>query len=88
MGTFTCNNLFNWRNMMKLLATCRCDIVTTWLMPITIKTRLSRDELQVVSNFRDGISYNIFGNWYTKGNWLDNPFVIAILGTKFLTTCV
>ena len=25
---------------------------------------------------------------YTKGNWLDDPFVIAILGTKFLTTCV
>ena len=25
---------------------------------------------------------------YSKGNWLDNPFVLAILGTKFLTTCV
>ena len=25
---------------------------------------------------------------YTKGYWLDNPFVVAILGTKFLTACV
>ena len=23
---------------------------------------------------------------YTKGNWFDDPFVLAILGTKFLTT--
>ena len=24
---------------------------------------------------------------YTKGDWLDTPFAVAILGTKFLTTC-
>ena len=25
---------------------------------------------------------------YTKGSWFDNPFVVAILWTKFFTTCV
>ena len=34
------------------------------------------------------VTYNIFGNRYTKGNWFANPFVVAILGTKFLTNCV
>ena len=34
------------------------------------------------------VIYNIFDNRYKKGNWFLNPFVVAILGTKFFTTCV
>ena len=46
--------------------------------------------MRFVTDYRmaQTVIYNIFDNRYTKGNWFANLFAVAILGTKFLTTCV
>ena len=54
-----------------------CELQMNYLRPFALTNSVGEDVI---------ITY--LATVYTKGNWFDNPFVIAILGTKFLTTCV